>query len=98
MVTGVGCHALLKGIFPTQESNPSLRSPALADEFFTPLAPPGKPISRQGPGKPGEMARIPPQNSQLHPGATQSLSPHRWEYRASPEPQEQGSSSSALGG
>ena len=37
--TGVGCHALLQGIFETQGSNPSLLSPALADGFFT-IAPP----------------------------------------------------------
>ena len=31
-----GCHALLWGIFPTQEWNPkSLMSPALSDRFFT---------------------------------------------------------------
>ena len=59
------------GIKPFSQSNP-----ALTDEFFTPLAPPGNPISLQGPGKPGEMAQIPPQNTQLHPGATQSLGPH----------------------
>ena len=33
--TGVGCHALLQGIFPTQGLNPSLTSPALAGGFFT---------------------------------------------------------------
>ena len=34
--TGVGCQALLQGIFPTQESNPCLlRLPALAGGFFT---------------------------------------------------------------
>ena len=35
--TGVGCHFLLRGIFPTQESSPhsSLPSPALAGGFFT---------------------------------------------------------------
>ena len=34
--TGVGCHAVLQGIFPTQRSNPiSLMSPALAGWFFT---------------------------------------------------------------
>ena len=33
--TGVGCHALLQGIFPTQGSNPHLlASPALAGRFF----------------------------------------------------------------
>ena len=33
--TGVGCHALLQGIFPTQRSNSCLMSPALAGGFFT---------------------------------------------------------------
>ena len=33
--TGVGCHALLQGIFLTQGSNLSLMSPALAAGFFT---------------------------------------------------------------
>ena len=32
---GVGCHAPLQGIFPTQGSNLHLTSPALADGFFT---------------------------------------------------------------
>jgi len=33
--TGVGCHALLQGIFLTQGSKPCLVSPALAGRFFT---------------------------------------------------------------
>ena len=34
--TGVGCHALLQGIFQTQGSNPNLTMfPALAGGFFT---------------------------------------------------------------
>ena len=34
--TGVGCHALFQGIFPTQGSIPHLfKSPALAGELFT---------------------------------------------------------------
>ena len=33
--TGVGCHALLQGVFPTQGSNPCLTSPALEGRFFT---------------------------------------------------------------
>ena len=43
--TGVGCHALLQGIFPTQESNlhllcllHPLMSPASAGGFFTTIA------------------------------------------------------------
>ena len=36
---GTGCHALLQGIFPTQESNPTfLMASALADRFFIPSA------------------------------------------------------------
>ena len=35
MNTGVGCHPLLQGIFPTQGSNPVSVSPALAGAFFT---------------------------------------------------------------
>ena len=44
--TGVGCHALLQGIFPTQGSNPRLSrlQPWQAAPF--PLAPPGKPNYR----------------------------------------------------
>ena len=35
--TGVGCHVLLQGIFPTQGSNLGLfLSPALAGRFFSP--------------------------------------------------------------
>ena len=34
-----GCHALLQGIFPTQGSNSSLMSPALAGGFFTTSTP-----------------------------------------------------------
>ena len=41
--TGVGCHFLLQGIFPTQESN---LCHLLADGFFT-TEPPGKPIKNQ---------------------------------------------------
>ena len=33
--TGVGCHALLGGMFPTQRLNLHLMSPALAGGFFT---------------------------------------------------------------
>ena len=39
------CHGLLQGIFPTQGSNPPLLSPALAGGFFTPNAPPVKPVT-----------------------------------------------------
>ena len=38
-VTGMGCHALLQGIFPTQGLNPG--SPALQVDFL-PYEPPGK--------------------------------------------------------
>ena len=38
--TGVGCHARLQGIFPTQGSNLRLKSPALTAGFFA-TEPPG---------------------------------------------------------
>ena len=41
--TGVGCHALLQGIFPTQGSNPSLLCLLHWQEGSLPLVPPGKP-------------------------------------------------------
>ena len=40
--TGVGCHALLQGIFPTQGSNPCLLCLLHWQEGSLPLAPPGK--------------------------------------------------------
>ena len=42
--TGVGCHALLQGIFPTQGSNPSLSHLLYSPAGSLQLAPPGKPI------------------------------------------------------
>ena len=41
--TGVGCHALLQGIFPTQGSNPCLRHLLHWQVDSLPPAPPGKP-------------------------------------------------------
>ena len=41
--TGVGCHVLLQGIFPTQGSNPSLLYLLHWQVGSLPLAPPGKP-------------------------------------------------------
>ena len=41
--TGVGCHFLLQGIFPTQESNPHLLCFLHWQARSLPLAPPGKP-------------------------------------------------------
>ena len=43
MNTGVGCHALLQGIFPTQGLNPHLLSLLHWQQGSLPLAPPGKP-------------------------------------------------------
>ena len=43
-VTGVGCHLLLQGIFPTQGSNPRLLCLPCWQADFLPLAPPGKPL------------------------------------------------------
>ena len=42
---GVGCHALLQGIFPTQGSNPNLLSFLHWQVSSVPLAPPGKPTA-----------------------------------------------------
>ena len=41
--TGVDCHALLLGIFPTQGSNPHLLNLPYLQAGSLPLAPPGKP-------------------------------------------------------
>ena len=40
--TGVGCHALLQRIFPTQESNPHILSLLRWQAGSLPLVPPGK--------------------------------------------------------
>ena len=42
--TGIGCHALLQGIFPTQESNPHLLCLLHWQAGSLPLAPRGKPL------------------------------------------------------
>ena len=45
ILTGVCCHALLQGIFPTQGSNPCLSClPGLAGEFFTTYCHLGSPM------------------------------------------------------
>ena len=45
--TGVGCHALLQGIFPTQGSNPHLLCLLHWQMSSLPLSPPGKPKTRR---------------------------------------------------
>ena len=46
--TGVGCHALLQGIFPTQGLNLRLfTSPALTGRFFTTNATWGDPLANR---------------------------------------------------
>ena len=69
--TGVGCHALLQGIFPTQGSNPNLSlSPALAGRFFTAsttweahlatwVSPPGGSAGKEAACKAGDLGLIP---------------------------------------
>ena len=42
--TGVGCHAFLQGIFPTQGSNPHLLYLLNWQVASLPLAPPGRPL------------------------------------------------------
>ena len=44
--TGMGCHVLLQGIFPTQGQNLLLLSPTVAGGFF-PTTPPGKPLGNR---------------------------------------------------
>ena len=44
--TGVGCHALLQGIFPTQGSNPHLLCLLQWQAGSSPLVPPGKSIEQ----------------------------------------------------
>ena len=43
--TGVGCYALLQGIFPTQGSNPCLLCPLHWQMNTLPLTPPGRSIN-----------------------------------------------------
>ena len=45
--TGVGCHFLLQGIFPTQGSNSCILCLFLCRVGSLPLAPPGKPYMQQ---------------------------------------------------
>ena len=47
--TGVGCHALLQGIFPTQESNPYLRCLLHCRQFLYPLSHLGSPLAHWDP-------------------------------------------------
>ena len=49
--TGVGCHALLQGIFPTQGRNSCLLGLLHWQVDSLPLAPPGKPFSELGASK-----------------------------------------------
>ena len=44
--SGMGCHALLQGIFPTQGSNPSLLHLLHWQASSLPLVPYGKPLNR----------------------------------------------------
>ena len=58
--TGVGCHALLQGVFPDQGLNPSLLCLLHWRVGSLPLVPPGKPFSAGGLGSIlGQGAKIP---------------------------------------
>ena len=60
--TGVGCHALLQGIFPTQGSNPYLQQVLHHSQVFYPLSHLGSPGSSDGKGSAcnaGEQGLIP---------------------------------------
>ena len=75
--TGVGCHALLEGIFPTQGFNLNLLSLLLWQAGSLPLAPPGKPKAirmesrkgengaQDGAGSPGNSSTAKPTKSKL---------------------------------
>ena len=57
--TGVGCHALLQGTFPTRGMNPRLLCPALAGRFFTlPVKPAHKEWARVNLFVPGSNIEI----------------------------------------
>ena len=58
--TGVGCHALLQGIFPTQGSNPCPLSFLHWQAGALPLAPPGKPSIILVPSPLGTTLVFPP--------------------------------------
>ena len=57
--TGVGCHALLQGIFPTHGWNPCLLRLLPWQAGSLPLAPPGKPTSIWGPLKISDLLGLP---------------------------------------
>ena len=59
--TGVGCHFLLQGIFPTQGSNPHLSSLLHWQLGSLPLAPLGKPFIILGTGMQKEKVKSYPQ-------------------------------------
>ena len=79
--TGVGCHALLQGIFPIQGSNLCLLCLLHWQVGSLPLVPPGKPIfyinhpqrGFPGPALPGNLLTM--QILQPHPGPTESALP-----------------------
>ena len=54
--TGVGCHSLLQGIFPTQGSNLHLLCLLHWQVGSLPLKPPGKPLSLGSPRRNGNVA------------------------------------------
>ena len=63
--TGVGCHALLQGIFLTQGSNPNLLNLLHRQVGSLPLVPPGKPVSP--PPTPGHKLPKNKMSSSYHP-------------------------------
>ena len=70
--TGVGCHALLQGIFPTQGSNLGLSRLLSWQAGSLPLAPPGKLLCSCVPGM---YALDAPQLAQAQHAQTESLIP-----------------------
>ena len=58
MNSGMGCHALLKGILPSQESNPSLLHLLHWQASSLPLVPYGKPLNRIRKSKDKKLKRV----------------------------------------
>ena len=63
--TGVGCHALLQGVFSTQGSNPGLNLALQVDSLLT--EPPGKPKNTRVGSLPLSPGDLP--NPEIKPGS-----------------------------
>ena len=83
--TGMGCHFLLQGIFPTQGLNPSLLSLLHWQVVSLPLEPPGNPIYWESHGQQGDQPVSPKGNQPcIFIGTTdaEAEAPIIWPYDA----------------